>query len=367
MNRMTSTHAARPPLEGIRVLDLSFFTPGPFASQILADLGATIIKVEAPPEGDRERYIMPSYFKAYNRGKYSVVLNLKDPADLAKCLELAKEAHVVIEGFRPGVVERLGVDFETIAKLNPEIIYASISAYGSKGKYAQARAHDPEIQAMTGQLHYAKDASGKPYYNFAYPTSDYAAAMYAVIGILSWVHKPNHGPVHVEAPMAAAALAWMYPQYLNAIEDGNRDFADNNLWRGSYRTSDNRYITLTPAEGLVELAKVLGVEGITGRSKEEMGRIADAIALRHSEEVVPLLLKAGVPVGLVQTADEAIADPGLLSLGMLEFAPDNMTCGSPILGMPTLHLRDVPQLDGHGVQIRTGGWSAIEKNQETTK
>src|SRR4030095_15174264 len=77
-----SPGSGRPPREGVRVLDLSFFTPGPFASQILADLGATVLKVEAPPQGDRERYIMPSYFKAYNRGKSSIMLNLKEPADL---------------------------------------------------------------------------------------------------------------------------------------------------------------------------------------------------------------------------------------------------------------------------------------------
>jgi crotonobetainyl-CoA:carnitine CoA-transferase CaiB-like acyl-CoA transferase len=215
-------------------------------------------------------------------------------------------------------------------------------------------------------MHYAKDASGKPYYNFAYPTSDYAAAMYAVIGILSWLNKPDHGPIHIEAPLAAAAVAWMYPQYLNAIEDGNRSFADANLWRGSYRTADNRYITLTPAEGLQELAKALGLEDVSGRGREDMERIAGEIAKLQAADVVVLLRDAGVPVSLVQTADEAVADPGLLSLGMLKFEPGNMSCGSPIFGMPTVHLSTVPALNEDGSGVRERGWQALEIKKETS-
>ena len=353
-----------PPLEGVRVLDLSIFTPGPFATQILADLGATVLKVEAPPGGDRERQVMPAYFKAYNRGKSSIALDLKKPDDLALCINLAAEAHILVEGFRPGVVDRLGVGFEAISARNPRIIYASLSGFGNEGPYAQARAHDPEIQAITGSMHYTHDENGKPYYNFAYPTFDYAAAMYAVIGMLSWFNKPDRGPVHLEVPLAAAGLAWMYPQYVNAIEFDNRAFADNNLWRGSYRTADGRYITLTPAEGLAALAEVLGISGIKGRGKEDMARIAEGIAQRDSKEIVPLLTKAGVPVGLVQTADEAVADPGLLSLNMLHMKPGNMICGSPILGMPTMLLDNVPALDAQGKAVRGRGWAGLTTNNK---
>ncbi|HSV84664.1 MAG TPA: CoA transferase [Ramlibacter sp.] len=353
-----------PPLHDIRVLDLSMFTPGPFATQILADLGATVLKVEAPPGGDRERQVMPAYFNAYNRGKGSIALDLKQPADLALCLDLAADAHVLIEGFRPGVVNRLGVGFDAVTARNPSIIYASLSGFGNEGPFAQARAHDPEIQAITGSMHYAKDINGKPYYNFAYPTFDYAAAMYAVIGILSWLGRPGHGPVHLEVPLAAAGVAWMYPQYVNVVDFDNRAFADNNLWRGAYRTADGRYITLTPAEGLASLAQVLGLEGITGRGKEDMARIADAIAQRNSKEIVPLLTKAGVPVGLVQNVDEAITDPAVQSLGLLHQGVAGLACGSPILGMPTRLLRDVPKLDAHGDAVRNRGWAAFSNTTE---
>ncbi len=355
-----------PPLDGIRVLDLSFFTPGPFATQILADLGATVLKVEAPPAGDRERQAMPGYFHAFNRGKSSVALNLKNPADLELCLDLASQAHIVVEGFRPGVVDRLGVGFEQISALNPNVIYASLSGFGNEGEYAQARAHDPEIQAITGALHYARDAAGKPYYNFAHPTVDYAAAMYAVIGMLSWLHKPERGAVHLEVPLAAAGLAWMFPQYVNALEFDGRDFADSNLWRGAYRTADGRYITLTPAEGLSSLAEVLGLSDLDGRGRDAMERVATAIGTWQSAELVPLLTRAGVPVGLVQTVDEAVNDPGLRSLGMLHMEP-TLHCRSPILGMPTRLLREVPSLDAQGSLVREKGWSGLESHQEVSK
>lgn len=351
------------PLEGVRVLDLSIFTPGPFATQILADLGATVLKVEAPPHGDRERDVMPAYFQAYNRGKASVALDLKQPEDLALCHDLASDAHIVVEGFRPGVCDRLGVGFARLSELNPELIYVSLTGFGSEGPYAMARAHDPEIQAITGSLHYARDINGKAIYNFAYPTFDYAASMYAVIGCLSWLGRKDHGPVRVDVPLAAAGVAWMYPQYVNAVEFDNRVFADNNDWRGSYRTRDGRYLTLTPAEGLRELLSELGIEGVSGRGRDTMEKIAAAIAQRDSAEIFPLLQQAGVPVGMVQTVDEALEDDGLKSLGMIHRAP-HLVCSSPIMGMPTKLLTVVPEIGAQDDLVRSGGWAALEVNKE---
>ena len=351
-----------PPLSRLRVLDLSIFTPGPFASQIFADLGATVLKVEAPPGGDRERDVMPAYFEAYNRGKASVALDLKNADDLAICHALAREADIVIEGFRPGVCDRLGVGFEQISAINPRIIYVSLTGFGSDGPYKMARAHDPEIQAITGSLHYSRSADGKAIYNFAYPTFDYAASMYAVIGALSWLGVADHGPVRVDVPLAAAGVAWMFPQYVNAIGHDNRAFAENNTWRGSYRTRDGRYLTLTPAEGLRELLEELGITGVSGRGRETMDAISKAIAQRDAADIVPVLTRLGVPVGLVQTADEAVKDPGLNSLGMLRGFDGNgpLACASPIMGMPTRLLTVVPEVDAQGALVRDGGWVALE-------
>lgn len=358
-----SQAAAGLPLDGIRVLDLSIFTPGPFATQILADLGATVLKVEAPPHGDRERDVMPAYFQAYNRGKASVTLNLKDADDLALCHDLAREAHIVVEGFRPGVCDRLGVGFDQLSALNPELIYVSLTGFGSDGPYRMARAHDPEIQAITGSLHYARDAQGKAIYNFAYPTFDYAASMYAVIGCLSWLGRKDHGPIRVEVPLAAAGVAWMYPQYVNAVEFDARAFADNNDWRGSYRTRDGRYLTLTPAEGLRELLTELGITGVSGRGRETMERIAEAISQRDSAELFPLLQNAGVPVGMVQTIDEALEDEGLRSLNMISRVP-HLVCASPIMGMPTKLLTIVPEIGAQSDLVRSGGWASLEASKE---
>ncbi|SCW75796.1 CoA-transferase family III [Sphingobium faniae] len=354
--------SSAPPLSRIRVLDLSIFTPGPFASQILADLGATVLKVEAPPHGDRERDVMPAYFEAYNRGKASIALDLKKPDDLKLCHDLAREADIVIEGFRPGVCDRLGVGFARIAEINPKVIYISLTGFGVEGPYKMARAHDPEIQAITGSLHYSRDRDGKAIYNFAYPTFDYAASMYSVIGALSWLGVPDRSAVRVDVPLAAAGVAWMFPQYVNAIGHDARTFADNNDWRGSYRTRDGRYITLTPAEGLRELLEEMGITGLAGRGRETMEAIADAIAQRDADEIVPLLQRLGVPVGLAQTVDEAVHDPGLNSLGMLHGFDGQgpMACASPIMGMATRLLKKIPSIDGQGALVRQGGWTALE-------
>ena len=135
-------------LDGVRVIDLSVFLPGPHLSMMMADHGADVIKVEAPGEGDPGRHIglaqagHTTFFRNANRGKKSVVMNLKEPASRESLLQLCEGADVFIESFRPGVVRRLGVDYEAVAARNPRIVYASISAFGQSGPNRDLPAHD---------------------------------------------------------------------------------------------------------------------------------------------------------------------------------------------------------------------------------
>ncbi|MHB8156937.1 MAG: CoA transferase, partial [Desulfocucumaceae bacterium] len=129
-------------LEGVKILDLSMNLPGPYSTLLLSDLGADVIKVEEPRTGDQARVLSDPFFKQLNRGKRSVRINLKNPAGRESFLALAKQADVVLESFRPGVVGRLGVDYEAVKKVNDKIIYCSISGFGQDGPMRDVPCHD---------------------------------------------------------------------------------------------------------------------------------------------------------------------------------------------------------------------------------
>ncbi len=180
------------PLEGVRVLDLSRLVPGPFASMILADFGAEVIKVEAPGVGDYARSFEPvmrkesSIFYALNRNKKSVVLNLKDERDKERFLSLAKRSDVILESFRPGVMDKLGVGYEKVSSLNPKIVWCSISGFGQESPYKHMPGHDLNFVALGGIL----DLTG--YDKPAIPgtqIADLSSALWAVIGILLALRK----------------------------------------------------------------------------------------------------------------------------------------------------------------------------------
>lgn len=175
-------------LAGIRVLDLTSFIPGPYLTMIMADHGADVIKIEAPG-GDHTRHIGPHqgehtvYFRNFNRGKRSVVLDLKRPADHAAFLSLAREADVVVESNRPGVAARLGIDYATLSAANPRLVYCAISAFGQSGPRSARVAHDLAIEALTGVLAANSDARGQPVLP-ALPLADYLSALHALGGVM---------------------------------------------------------------------------------------------------------------------------------------------------------------------------------------
>ena len=156
-----------PPLEGLTVLDFSRVLAGPFATALMADIGAEVIKVE-PPGGDEYRRIGPfvhgesAPFRCANRGKRSIVLDLKLPGDVAAAQALALDADVVVENFRPGVADRLGIGYATLAALNPRIVYLSISGFGQVGPMRERPAYDIIVQAESGIMSLTGDPAGPP-------------------------------------------------------------------------------------------------------------------------------------------------------------------------------------------------------------
>ncbi|HZQ34379.1 MAG TPA: CaiB/BaiF CoA-transferase family protein, partial [Dehalococcoidia bacterium] len=224
------------PLDNIRVLDLTRLAPGPHCTMILADLGADVIRIEEPgggrratmererqPDAEREqRERRRAAFNALDRNKRSVVLNLKVPEAKAAFYHLADRADVVIEGYRPGVVKRLGVDYETLAARNPRLIYCSISGYGQDGPYRLLVGHDINYAAMAGALSITGPADGPPYFP-ANLLGDYAGGgMHAVIGILTalWARERSGRGQYVDISMTDGVLLLLASALSESLASG---------------------------------------------------------------------------------------------------------------------------------------------------
>lgn len=200
-------------LEGLRVVDLSVFLPGPYLTLALADHGAEVIKIE-PPGGDPTRGIGvrdgPStvYFRNLNRGKKSVVLDLKEPGNVERLLMLAATADVFVESFRPGVCDRLGVGYADVSRRNPAIVYCSVSAFGHSGPYRGRPAHDLAIEALSGVLSMTLGDDARPALP-AIPMGDIAAGLQGLAGVLmALVQRQRTGRGdHVEVAMLDSLLA----------------------------------------------------------------------------------------------------------------------------------------------------------------
>ena len=186
-------------LQGIKVVDLSWFLPGPYLTTALADHGAEVIKVEPPGEGDPGRHIRPAdertsvFFRNMGRGKKSVVLDLKSEQGRADLFRLAREADVLVESFRPGVSARFGIGYEAVKAANPGIVYCSISAFGQDGAYPGRAAHDLALEAMAGVLSLTLGDDGRP-----------AGAVTVWTDITDRRHTERdasaHGPNHASLP-----------------------------------------------------------------------------------------------------------------------------------------------------------------------
>ena len=177
------------PLSGIKVVDFSMFVPGPFCSAILADLGAEVIKVEAP-RGDPGRGYVPAQFRMENRNKRSLALDLKQPGSAEVVGRLARHADIVLEGFRPGVAKRLKIDFESLSVFNSRIIYCSISGYGQTGPWRERPGHDVNYVAAAGALAFSGQWLKAPVRS-SLPLADMGGGAFAAISVLSALHERN--------------------------------------------------------------------------------------------------------------------------------------------------------------------------------
>ena len=261
-------------LDGLRVIDLSLFLPGPHLTMMMADHGAEVIKLEPPGEGEPNRHIGPLqdgtsiYFRNTHRGKKSLCLNLKDGGAREALLKLCDTADVFVEAFRPGVAQRLGVGYPTIAARNPRIIYCSIAAFGQSGPYREVPAHDLATEAYAGVVSLNLGNDGEPAMPHM-PAADMAASLMAFGGIMMALYrreKTGRGD-YLDMSMHDAALAWtanvlgdVFANKRPPVVKHERTFGGSAFYN-IYRTRDNRHIVL----GAQELKFVRNLLGELGR------------------------------------------------------------------------------------------------------
>jgi crotonobetainyl-CoA:carnitine CoA-transferase CaiB-like acyl-CoA transferase len=373
-------------LDGVVVLDLTQVMAGPFCTMLLGDLGADVIKVE-PPEGDLSRRMGGARlrlrgddqapFLALNRNKRSVVLDLKRADERARLLELAAAADVMVESFRPGVVRRLGVDYEAIALVNPGIVYASISGFGQTGPYADRPGFDLIAQGMAGVMSVTGEGGGEPV-KCGVPIADLAAGLYASNGILAALlarARTGFGQ-YIETSLFEAALAlsvWETTEYW-ATGDAPRPCGSAHRLNAPYqafRTADG-YITIAAltAGQWTGLCRVLGRDDLAAdaRFATNEARMADlpslvgemetALAAATTDTWVERLLAAGVPAGPILDYRQVFDDPHTIARGMIESIEHPVegrirTLGFPLglSGTPPRVRRPPPLLGEHTTEV----------------
>lgn len=324
------------PLDGIRVLELAHVLGGPTASLIMGDLGADVIKIEQPGSGDLSRGFGPFfrkgqsvYFMCMNRNKRSLTLNMKMPEAKEIFHELVKKSDVVLEANRPGVTQRLGIDYETLKKINPKIVYCSLTGYGQEGPYKDKPAFDMIIQAVSGVMSVTGEP-GRPPVLCSIPMADISSAHLAVVGILSaLVRRGSTGEGdYIDISMMdvlLAMLSYMSQFYLSEgmVPEPVGSGHPTNIPVRAVKTKDDKYIEVySPPQRFYEkLAQAMSqnVEGLEDfpsdpRFADSTKRFENRHALydimdkaflaKTADEWMEILNAADVPCGLVNTLDQ---------------------------------------------------------------
>lgn len=338
------------PLAGVRVLDLSNVLAGPFCAYQLALLGAEVIKIEHPEGGDLARRLgadkdasarnMGASFVAVNAGKQSVTLNLKDPRGKAILRDLVKTADVLVENFRPGVMTRLGLDFEALREVNPKLVYCAISGFGMDGEFSKRPAYDQIIQGISGVMSVTGDAQSAPL-RVGYPVSDTVGGLTAAFGICAALldaRATGHGRL-LDVSMLEATLAtmgWVVSNFLNAgvtpTPMGNENFTA--APSGTFTTGDGPLnIAANENKQFASLCELIGRADLLDdpRFSERNARKVNRAALKAEIEAAlahdsaanweAKFFEAGVPAGRVMSVPEILAHPHLTSRGFIrEFA-----------------------------------------------
>ena len=353
-------------LDDVVVIDLSHALAGPFASTMLADYGATVIKIE-PPEGEMARAWGPpfyegeaAYFVNLNRNKKSVTIDLKHPEGKALFFQLIDAADVVLENLRVGAVAKLGIDYDHVRERHPRVVYCSVSGFGQDGPYRDRAALDLVVQAESGLISVTGEPGGRGV-RCGVSIADITAGMYAAFGIVAALHARGHsgrgqyvdvsmfeGQLGILSGLIGAYIAdGLVPQPLGTaygallpyqtFQTRTRDMAigigSDKLWR-----------TFCPLVGLPHLAGDPRYVTNAARNANRASLVAtlqEALLARTYDEWESILMPAGIPVGAINTIDAVVAHPQVAARGAL------VECDHPVAGRirtvgPPVHLSDTP-------------------------
>lgn len=331
------------PLEGIRVVELCQIAAGPFCGMLLADMGADVIKVESPGTGDGMRQWPPitdgysENFASVNRNKRSVELNLKDPDDVARARALVRTADVVIENFRPGVLDRLGLGYADLKQVQPKLVFCSVSAYGQTGPRSRQGGFDLTMQAMAGVMSVTGEPNAPPV-KCGVPISDFAAglyAAYAVTAALRDVERHGRG-VQIDIPMLGATLgiAALQTSEFFGNEKNPRPLGSahpRNAPYQAFRCSDGYFAMAAGNDKLwasvcdvverPELSKDTRFLSTADRAANqvELKDILEEVFVQSSaEEWLARFNEAGVPCAPINQYSDALADPQVQHMGLVQ-------------------------------------------------
>ncbi|MDP9429133.1 MAG: CoA transferase [Actinomycetota bacterium] len=371
------------PLAGLLVADFSRVLAGPYATMLLADLGAEVVKVEGPAGDDTRSWQPPvregvaTYYLGVNRNKRSVALNLKDPDDLAAACELARRADVLVENFKPGGLARFGLVYDTIAAGNPRVVYASISGFGSQPGGASLPGYDLIVQAISGLMSLTGDPDGEPF-RAGISVFDVMAGLHATIGVLSALnlrHETGRGQ-HVEVNLLASALsglvnhasAWvaggvvpfrmgnshpsLFPYEPLPCADGDLIITAGN--NGQFR----KLVEVLGAPELADDPRFARNEDRTANRDELRPLLVERLRTRTKLEWFRDIIAAGVPCGPINTVGQGVAFAEEVGLDPVVTVGDGAAAIPSVRNpirfseTPADYRLPPPGLDEHGTEIR---------------
>ncbi len=378
------------PLAGVRVLELARILAGPWSGQLLADLGAEVIKVERPVEGDDTRHWGPpfltdpaggsldaAYFHATNRGKRSITIDIASPEGQAEVRRLAAKSDVVIENFKVGALAKYGLDHTSLAAVNPGLITCSITGFGQTGPYAPRAGYDFIIQAIGGAMALTGEPDGAPQKaGVAY--ADIFTGLYSTVAILAALRRRDQTGVgaHIDMALLDSQVGVLANQALNFMASGVPPTRMGNAHPNlvpyqSFRTADGDIIVAVGNDRqFAKLCAILGLDGLANddRFRTNAGRVTNrAMLIPHLTEAVAIwsrdalaarLEAEGVPGGPINPLDAVFTDPQVVARGLAITSPgpDGPLPGlaSPIVidGVRQNADRAAPRLGADGAAIR---------------
>lgn len=370
------TSSLNPLLHGLRVLDLTRLLPGPFCTLYLTQLGAEVIKIEDPGSGDYARSLSPEMFSLINRGKQSLTLDLRKPEGVDAFKRLVADADVVIESFRPEVMDKLGCGYDTLKTINPKLVYAALTGYGQTGPWKQRAGHDMNYCGYAGMLEQSGAADGPPALS-GFQVADLAGgALTCVIGILAAVHGAHASGVgcFVDAAMMDGTLALQATtlstmRMLGQAPQRGHDMLSGGLPNYSvYECSDGKHVAMAALEpkfwhnfcAAVQRPDLARMPLAPGKAGEPLRKaLGELFRTRTRDEWDALLADADTCVSGILTPAEALSTEQIKARGMVVDFEGKPAFGLPLrmVGATTLESLSAPPqagVDSHAILSRAG-------------